>query len=73
MMLADCGKETIEQADVGAPPLWAVFPAQVGQVAFEQFSVDSADVFDVDVGEEPSESSDGQQRASTACFEVEPA
>ena len=58
---------------MGAPPLWAVFPVQVGQVAFEQFPVDSADVFDVDLGEKPSESGDGQQRASTACFEVESA
>ena len=73
-MLADSGEEPVEQADVAAATLGAdPLAAQVGQVAFEQRPVDPIDLGDADVGEEPGEAGDHDDRSAAAGFQPQPA
>jgi len=58
-VLADGGKEPVEQPKVDAAPLGANgIAAQVGEVAFQQGPVDLVDPLEVDAGEEPGEPGD---------------
>jgi len=71
-VLADGGEQCVQQPDVGAAPLGMVFACQVCQIAFEQPSVELADVFDADRGEELREAGDRHQRSCSAGFQSQP-
>ena len=73
MMLADRGEESVQQADVAAAPLGMAFVSQVCQVAFEQPSIQLADVLDADCGEELREPGDHNYRSCAAGFQAQPA
>jgi hypothetical protein len=66
-MLADSGEEPVEQPEAGAAPLGADgFAAQVGEVAFQHGPVDLVDPLDADVGAEPGEPGDYDNRPAAA-------
>ena len=68
-VLADRGEEAVEQSDVGAATLGAGGVAtQVGQVAFQHRPVDLVDPIDPDLGEEPGEACDRNDRSASAGF-----
>jgi hypothetical protein len=73
MVLADSGEEAVEQPDVGAAALGMdAVAAQVGEVAFQRRAVDSVDALDADVGEEPGEAGEHDDRSAAAGFQAEP-
>jgi hypothetical protein len=66
-VLADGGEEPVEQPEVGAAPLGTNgIAAQVGEVAFQHGPVDLVDPLDADVGEEPGEPGDYDDRPAAA-------